>query len=212
MSGSPVILHPDHPVAPPRIRLGVLGSGAGTNFTALAEAIQRGELEAEIAVVISDVVNAPLLEKARERKIPAVFIDPGPFQTKFGDPAQAELVRCLIGAQVDCVICAGFMRRLKDPVLKAFPNRILNVHPSLLPQFAGRDGIGQALTAGVAETGCTVHLVNEEIDAGDILAQEKVPILPGDTHATLLARVHAAEHRLYPRTIGAYLRKLSFQR
>jgi phosphoribosylglycinamide formyltransferase-1 len=124
------------------------------------------------------------------------------------EAAQERLAEMLTAARVDLVICAGFMRRLKKPVLRAFPGRILNIHPSLLPQFAGRDAIGMALAAGVNETGCTVHLVNEEIDSGDVLAQARVPVLPGDTHATLLARVHAAEHAVYARVIGEYAREV----
>lgn len=204
MSSSATCPHPFS--APHRVRLGVLGSGAGTNYTALAVAIDRGELEAEIVIVISDVADAPILTKSRERETPAVFIDPGPWKTKMSDTAQVEMARRLVEAGVEFVICAGFMRRLKDPVLHAFPNRILNIHPSLLPQFPGRDAVGQALAAGATETGCTVHLVNEEIDSGDILAQQRVAVRPGDTYALLLDRVNAAEHRLYPRTIAAYLK------
>jgi phosphoribosylglycinamide formyltransferase-1 len=100
------------------------------------------------------------------------------------------------------------MRRLKEPVLQAFPGRILNIHPSLLPQFRGRDAIGQALAAGVAETGCTVHIVTADVDDGEILAQDKVPVLPGDDHASLLARVHEAEHRLYPATVQEFLARV----
>jgi phosphoribosylglycinamide formyltransferase-1 len=191
-----------------RVRLGILGSGEGTNFEALAAAVERGELAAELALVISDVTDAGILTKAGARGVPARFIDPGPFKTKMSDEAQVELAARLMEAGVEYVICAGFMRRLKEPVLRAFPRRILNIHPSLLPSFPGRDAVALALAAGATETGCTVHLVNEEIDSGDILAQEKVPIMPGDTHATLLARVHAAEHRLYPRAIAEYVKAL----
>ena len=198
--------HPDNSTVPPPVRLGVLGSGAGSNYAALAEAVERGELAAEFVIVISDVADAGLLKKAEARGVPAVFVDPGPWQTKMSDSAQEEMARRLVEAGAEFVVCAGFMRRLKEPVLKAYPARILNIHPSLLPQFPGRDAIGQALAAGVAETGCTVHLVNEEIDSGDILAQEKVPVLPGDTHTTLVARVNAAEHRLYPRAIAAFVK------
>ena len=190
-------------------RLGIIGSGEGTNFAALADAIARGALSAEIAVVISDVEHSGLLEKARTLGVPAQFLDPGPWQTKLDDAAQQQLADILRAARVDLVICAGFMRRLKEPVLRAFPRRILNIHPSLLPQFAGRDAIGMALAAGVSETGCTVHLVDEGIDSGEILAQSRVPVLPGDTPASLLARVHEAEHALYPRAIGAYFKDLS---
>ncbi len=194
--------------APRRVRLGVLASGAGSNFEALAAAVERGELHVDIVIVISDVAKAGILTKAGARGIAAHVVDPGPFKTKLCDEAQEEIAALLMGAQVDLVLCAGFMRRLKDPVLRAFPRRILNVHPSLLPHYPGRDAIGQALAAGVAETGCTVHLVNEEIDSGDILAQSKVPVLTEDTHRSLLARVNAAEHRLYPKAVEEFLKKM----
>ncbi len=185
-------------------RLGVLGSGAGTNFDALAVAVDRGELNADIVTVISDNADAGVLAKATARGIPRHFVYPGPYKNKLSDEAQEQFAALLREARVDFVICAGFMRRLKDPVLRAFPRRILNVHPSLLPQFPGRDAIGQALAAGVKETGCTVHLVNEEIDSGDILAQVRVAVLPDDTHAALLQRVNTAEHLLYPRAVAEY--------
>ena len=185
-------------------RLGVIGSGAGSNLGALAAAMERGELHAEIVLVISDVADAGILTKARARGIASHFVDPGPFKTRLSDEAQEKMAALLQEARVDFVICAGFMRRLKEPVLLAFPRRILNVHPSLLPRFPGRDAVGQALAAGVLETGCTVHLVNEEIDSGDILAQAKVPVLPGDTHGSLTQRVNAAEHILYPQAVAEY--------
>jgi phosphoribosylglycinamide formyltransferase-1 len=190
-------------------RLGVIGSGEGTNFEALAHAVQSGELEANIALVISDVADAGILTKALSRGIRAEFVDPGPFKTKMSDEAQQRMADLLVTAGADFVICAGFMRRLKEPVLRAFAGRILNIHPSLLPEFPGRDAVARALAAGVRETGCTVHLVTDEIDSGEILVQEKVPVLPGDTHAALLARVHAAEHRLYPKAIADYVRRMT---
>ena len=207
----PVASIPGDLPSPRPVRLGVLGSGAGSNYDALAKAVERGELDAEFVIVISDVPEAGLLSKARARSTPAVFVDPGPFQTKLSDAAQKEIARHLVEARAEYVVCAGFMRRLKEPVLNAFRDRILNIHPSLLPQFPGRDAITQALAAGVTETGCTVHLVNEEIDAGDILAQEKVPVLPEDTREALLARVNAAEHRLYPGAIAAYVKSQTIQ-
>jgi len=188
-------------------RLGIIGSGEGTNFAAVARAIADGTLAAEIVTVLSDRADSGLLAKARALALPALFLDPGPWKTKLDDAAQVRLAEWLTAARVDLVICAGFMRRLKEPVLRAFPGRILNIHPSLLPQFAGRDAIGMALDAGVSETGCTVHLVDEGIDSGAVLAQARVPVLPGDTPAALLARVHAAEHALYPRAIGDYWRR-----
>ena len=190
-------------------RLGIIGSGEGTNFSAIAAAIARGELAATIAIVISDVPGSGILTKARALGLPAHFLDPGPWKTRLDDSAQQQLANELLAARTDLVICAGFMRRLKEPVLRVFPRRIVNVHPSLLPQFAGCDAIGMALDAGVSETGCTVHLVNEDIDSGEVLAQSRVPVLPGDTRATLLARVHEAEHALYPRAIGEYALRYS---
>lgn len=196
----------EHP-SPRRVRLGVIGSGQGSNFEALAAAIDHGELDAEVSLVLSDVEDSGILKKARDRGIPAHFVDPGPFRTKLSDDAQERLAELFLAARVDFVICAGFMRRLKAPVLQAYSNRILNVHPSLLPQFPGRDAVSQALAAGVAESGCTVHLVNEEIDSGEIIGQARVPVLPDDSHATLLARINAAEHLLYPKMIAAYVRR-----
>jgi phosphoribosylglycinamide formyltransferase-1 len=190
-------------------RLGIIGSGEGTNFAAVARAVAAGTLRAEIVTVISEVQNSGILTKARALGLPAHYLDPGPWKTKLDDAAQVLLAEMLQEACVDLVICAGFMRRLKEPVLRAFPARILNIHPSLLPQFAGRDAIGMALEAGVSETGCTVHLVDEGIDSGDVLAQARVTVLPGDTPASLLARVHEAEHALYPQTIGIYWARLS---
>ncbi|HEX2747027.1 MAG TPA: phosphoribosylglycinamide formyltransferase [Verrucomicrobiales bacterium] len=207
----PALPIPSDPSSSRPVRLGVLGSGAGSNYDALAKAVERGELDAEFVIVISDVADAGLLSKARARNTPAIFVDPGLFQTKLSDAAQEEMGRHLVEAGAEYVVCAGFMRRLKEPVLNAFPGRILNIHPSLLPQFPGRDAISQALAAGVTETGCTVHLVNEEIDAGDILAQEKVAVLPEDTRETLLAKVNAAEHRLYPGAIAAYVKSRTIQ-
>ncbi len=188
------------------VRLGVLGSGAGSNYGALANAVADGRLHAEFVIAISDVESAGLLTKARDRGVPAVYVDPGPFLNKLSDEAQEEMARLLLDAGAEYVVCAGFMRKLKAPVLDAFPRRILNIHPSLLPAYPGRDAIAQVLAAGIAETGCTVHLVNEEIDAGDILAQTPVPVLPDDTHATLTGRVNAAEHILYPQAISDYVK------
>ena len=191
-----------------RPRLGVLGSGQGSNFAAIARSIAEGQLDAEIAIVISDEKDAPILAKATQLGLPALFIDPGPYKMKLGDPAQKELADRLQAAGVDVVVCAGFMRLLKAPVLEAFAGRILNIHPSLLPAFPGRDAPGQALAAGVTETGCTVHLVDSGMDTGAVLAQTAVPILPGDDHSSLSRRIHEAEHLLYPAALVKFLASL----
>jgi phosphoribosylglycinamide formyltransferase 1 len=192
-------------MSPALPRLAVLGSGAGSNFVAVADAIAAGTLRAEIALVVSDVATAGILKHATDRGLPQVFLDPGPYQNRLGDEAQLELGRLLHEVRADAVICAGFMRRLKAPVLTEWAGRIINIHPSLLPQFPGRDAIPQALAAGVSVTGCTVHLVTEEIDAGEILAQSEVPILPGDTKETLTPRINAAERALYPAVLQRWL-------
>lgn len=186
------------------LRLGVLGSGKGSNFEAILAAIARGELAAEVALVISDNKEARILELARAAGIRAVFADPGPWKNKLDDAAQKEICDRLRAAEVDLVVLAGFMRRLKEPVLSAFPRRIINIHPSLLPAFPGREAWVQALEAGVAETGCTVHLVDAGLDTGPALAQAAVPILPGDDAEAVRARINAAEQILYPRAIADY--------
>lgn len=185
-----------------RLRLGVLGSGEGTNFEAICEAIDRGDLDAELAIVITDVADSRIRARAVLRGVPDVFVHPGEHATRLDAPAQKEIRDRLVAAQVDLVVLAGFLRVLKEPVLGAFAGRIVNIHPSLLPAFKGLDAPGQALAARVTETGCTVHFVTDALDAGEIIAQEKVPVFPNDTAAGLRARIREKEHALYPRVIG----------
>jgi len=188
-----------------KLKLGVLGSGKGSNFRAIAEAIARGDLDAEVCIVLSDVETAGLLDLARERGLRAEFIAPGRFKTRLEPDAESRLVARLREAGVEWVVLAGYMRMIKAPLLAAFPRRIVNIHPSLLPAFPGLEAWRQALAAGVAETGCTVHYVDAGMDTGEILPQRAVPVLPGDTAETLHARIQVAEHVLYP----AVLAKLS---
>jgi phosphoribosylglycinamide formyltransferase-1 len=152
--------------------------------------------------VISDVFDAPILEIAREFSVPNVYLPPGMFRTRLEPQSEMELVRMLREAAVNLVVLAGFMRVLKAPMLEAFPRRIINIHPSLLPKFTGLGAWTQALRAGETMTGCTVHYVDDQIDHGDIIARREVPILPGDTPETLHARIQVAEHELYPEVIG----------
>ena len=187
---------------PPPLRLAVLGSGKGSNFRSIADAIAAGKLEAEIRVVVSDVAEAGILINARERGIRAEFIAPGPFKTKLEPAAEERLAALLRACDVELVALAGYMRMIKAPLLDAFAGRIINIHPSLLPQFPGLEAWKQALAAGVPETGCTVHWVDAGMDSGPILAQRRVPILPDDTGASLHARIQRAEHELYPETIA----------
>lgn len=187
----------------PNFRIGVLGSGKGSNFVALAEACARGTIPAEIALVLSDVEAAGILERAGERNVPARFIPPGKFRTKLDETAERVYVEALRAARIDLVALAGFMRVLKGDFLRAFEGRIVNIHPSLLPSFPGLEAWKQALDYGVRVTGCTVHFVDAGVDAGPIIGQESVPVLEGDTPETLHQRIHEAEHVLYPRCVAA---------
>jgi phosphoribosylglycinamide formyltransferase-1 len=188
-------------------RIGVLGSGTGSNFAAIAVAVAAGKIPAHLAVVLSDVESAGILARARERKIPAQFIPPGKFRTKLDEEAELAFVAALQHAQVDLIALAGFMRVLKGNFLRAFEGRIVNVHPSLLPSFPGLEAWRQALDHGVKVTGCTVHFVDAGIDAGAIIGQQTVPVRDDDTPETLHRRILAAEHELYPRCLAALARK-----
>lgn len=190
------------------LRFGVLGSGKGSNFRALAEAFQSGTLGAQPVIVLSDVEHAGILDLAREFETPCCFVSPGPFRTKMSPEAEAEIIRLLREAKVDFVVLAGFMRVIKEPLLQAFPGRILNIHPSLLPAFRGLEAWRQAVEAGVPEAGCTVHLVDTGVDTGRILGQSGVPVLPGDTAESLHARIQVAEHELYPRIVREFAENL----
>ena len=191
------------------VRLGILGSGKGTNCRAILESIKSGALAAEVRVVISDVFDAPILDIAREFSVPNAYLPPGRFRTRLEPQAEVEVVRMLRDADVELVALAGFMRVVKSAMLDAFPRRIVNIHPSLLPKFPGLEAWKQALVAGERVTGCTVHYVDEKIDHGDVIAQREVPILPNDTAERLHARIQTAEHELYPTAIGQVCRQLS---
>ncbi|HSY42785.1 MAG TPA: phosphoribosylglycinamide formyltransferase [Candidatus Acidoferrum sp.] len=187
-------------------RLGLLGSGKGSNFAAIADAVATGKIPADIALVASDVESAGILTLARDRKLPAQFIPPGKFRTKLDEDAERAFVAALQSANVDLIVLAGFMRVLKGDFLRAFEGRIVNIHPSLLPSFPGLEAWKQALDHGVKVTGCTVHFVDAGVDAGPIIGQETVSVLDNDTPETLHQRIHAAEHRLYPECVAAIAR------
>lgn len=185
-----------------KLRLGVLGSGKGSNFRAILEAITAGRLEAEVVLVVSDVEGAGILRLAEEAGIAtAVFADPQ-FKTRLSPEIETELVRRLQTAGVDLVVLAGYMRMVKAPLLEAFPHRIINIHPSLLPKFPGLESWRQALEAGEPSTGCTVHYVDAGMDTGEIIAQAEVPVMPDDTAESLHERIQVAEHKLYPEVIA----------
>jgi len=184
----------------------VLGSGKGSNFAAIADAIAADQIPATVAIVLSDVESAGILEHARKRSLSARFIAPGKFRTKLDEDAERAYVAALRDAKVDLIVLAGFMRVLKGDFLRAFEGRIVNVHPSLLPSFPGLEAWKQALDYGVKVTGCTVHLVDAGVDSGAIIAQQTVPVLDNDTAESLHARIHAAEHELYPKCVAAIAR------
>jgi phosphoribosylglycinamide formyltransferase-1 len=187
-------------------RLGVLGSGKGSNFVAIADAVATGKIPASVAIVLSDVESAGILTHARDRKIPAKFIPPGKFRTKLDEDAERAYVSALREAQVNLIVLAGFMRVLKGEFLRTFEGRIVNIHPSLLPLFPGLEAWKQALDHGVKETGCTVHFVDAGVDCGPIIGQQTVPVLNGDTSETLHQRIQVAEHELYPKCVAAIAR------
>lgn len=186
------------------LALGVLGSGRGSNLRAILEAIAAGRLHARVATVISDVPGAGILQIARDGGVPAAHLPPGRFRTKLEPEIEQRLVGLLQDAGVELVVLAGYMRLVKAPVLEAFPRRVINIHPSLLPKFPGLESWKQALEAGEAETGCTVHHVDHGMDTGEVIAQRRTPILGNDTPETLHARIQVAEHALYPEVIGRF--------
>lgn len=182
--------------------LGILGSGKGSNCRAILESIRAGALPARAQIVISDVLDAPILDIAREFSVPNVYLPPGQFRTRLEPTVEAELVRLLRETDVEVVVLAGFMRVLKSTILEAFPRHIINIHPSLLPKFPGLEAWKQALAAGETVTGCTVHYVDDKIDHGTIIAQREVRVLPNDSAESLHARIQVAEHELYPDAIA----------
>lgn len=179
-----------------RIRLGVLISGSGTNLQAIIDAAQAGKLDAEVAVVISNHASARGLDRARQHGIAAVYLDRGNYESN--KDFNAALRDTLREHLVDVVVMAGYMRLLGKEVLDAYPMRVVNIHPALLPSFAGANGIHDAFDHGVKITGVTVHFASEVFDEGPIIAQECVAIDEGDTVETIKARIHEIEHRLYP--------------
>lgn len=183
-------------------RIAVLASGEGTNLEVILRAAERGEISARVVLVVSDREQAPALERARRRDIRALYMDPRLYRGR--EDYDRALAAVLQQAGVELVTLAGFMRLLSPPLVEAFPLRIMNIHPSLLPAFPGTAGVKDALDYGVRVAGCTVHFVDEGLDTGPIILQEAVPVLQEDTVETLHARIHALEYRLYPRAIQLF--------
>ena len=195
------------PALMPHLKIAVLGSGKGSNFRAILSAIMAGHLRVTPVLAASDVADAGILTLADNLGIPTTVIHESKFRTRLSEEVESKLVEELQASGAELIVLAGYMRLVKAPLLEAFPRRIINIHPSLLPSFPGLEAWRQALTAGVKITGCTVHFVDSGMDTGEIIAQSEVSILPGDTPETLHARIQEAEHELYPEVLARFARR-----
>ena len=184
-----------------KLHLGVLGSGAGSNMQSIVDAVEAGTLDAEIKLVLSDVPGAKILERAAKHGIEGLYLDCAPWKTKLEGPAEDRCIELLKNAGVDTVVLAGFMRIVKPKLLAAFPNRVLNIHPALLPAFPGVHSWTQALDYGCKVAGVTVHFVDAGTDSGPIIVQKCVPVLEDDTPESLHARIQVQEHVAYPEAL-----------
>lgn len=184
------------------MKFAILGSGTGSNAEAILKAYRAGTLgKAEPVAIFCDIPGAKILSHGEAYGVPATFLDPGPFKTKFSPEREAAYAEAIKASGADWIVLAGFMRVLKAPLLEAFPDRIINLHPSLLPSFPGLDGIGQAWRYGVAVSGCTVHYVNSAVDGGAIIDQAVVRREKTDTPESFAQKIHAAEHKILPDVI-----------
>ncbi|MCW6676894.1 phosphoribosylglycinamide formyltransferase [Aerococcaceae bacterium NML180378] len=188
------------------MRIAVFASGNGSNFQAIHEAVQSGQLQATIACVIYDRADAYVRQRAEQAQIPAHYVNLKVYPDKVA--YETTILSHLQVAQVDLIILAGYMKIIGPTLLNAYPQRILNIHPSLLPAFPGKSGILDAYTAGVSTTGVTVHLVDAGVDTGPILQQASVSIREGESLDSLTERIHQVEHRLYPEVIQTYIQQL----
>ncbi|MFA5881473.1 MAG: phosphoribosylglycinamide formyltransferase [Eubacteriales bacterium] len=186
----------------PKLRVGVLASGRGSNLQAIIDNIESRKLDAEVGVVICDKHTAFALERAKNHNIPGVFVNPKEFSGK--EEYEKAVVECLKENRVELVVLAGYMRIVREPLLEAFPNRIMNIHPALLPSFPGAHGQRDAVDYGVRFSGCTVHFVDGGMDTGPIIVQAVVPVMQGDDEDTLAARILKEEHKIYSQAIQLY--------
>jgi phosphoribosylglycinamide formyltransferase-1 len=189
------------------LKIAVLGSGKGSNFRAILNAAMAGQLKIQPVLAISDHPEAGLLSLAENLGVATQVVSEPKFRTRLSEEVEKGLVEDIRASGAELIVLAGWMRLVKSPMLEAFPRRIINIHPSLLPAFPGLEAWKQALAAGVEKTGCTVHFVDGGMDTGEIIAQSEVPVLPGDTAETLHARIQEAEHRLYPEVIARFARR-----
>lgn len=186
-----------------KVKIAVFASGSGSNFVAIEEACRKGELHAEIALLVTDQPAAYVIERARALKVPVAAISPKAYASKAA--YEEAILQGLRESDVEWLVLAGYMRLVGETLLQAYPNRIVNIHPSLLPSFPGKDAIGQAVAHGVKVTGVTVHLVDEGMDTGPILAQRAIDLVPGDVEKTA-EKIHAVEHALYKETLQTLLK------
>lgn len=181
-------------------RLAVFASGTGSNFQALVGAAASNDLQAEIALLVCDNLNAPVLEKAKQVGVPVFAFNPKEFDSKA--EFEASILEQLQFYNIDLIVLAGYMRLVGTTLLEAYPNKIINIHPSLLPSFPGKDAIGQAIRSGVKITGVTIHYVDQGMDTGPIIAQKAIAIEKDDTLSDVEAKIHQVEHSFYPEIIG----------
>ena len=184
-----------------KLKLAVLGSGSGSNMQSIVDAIEAGTLDAEVVCVLSDVEDAYILERAKKHNLPGRFVSCAPFKTKLDGEAQDEYIRIMKDAGADTVVLAGFMRIVKQGLLDAFPNRVLNIHPAILPAFPGLHSWTQALDYGAKVAGVTVHFVDLGTDSGPIIVQKCVPVEEDDTPESLHARIQVQEHIAFPEAL-----------
>jgi phosphoribosylglycinamide formyltransferase-1 len=183
-------------------KIAIFASGSGSNFQAINDEIKAGTLDASVELLVCDRKQAFVIERALQDKIPVFSFNPKDYGSK--EEFESEIAEELTKRNVELLVLAGYMRLIGPTLLRAFPGRIVNIHPSLLPSFPGKDAIGQAIKAGVKVTGVTVHFVDEGMDTGPIIAQEAVSILPGEDKEDVATKIHAAEHRLYPEVLGRF--------
>ena len=186
------------------LKIAVLGSGKGSNFRSILNAILAGQLNARPVLAVSDVPGAGILTLADNLGVPTELIQEPKYRTRLSEAVERALVNTLKASGAELIVLAGYFRVVKEPLLEAFPRRIINIHPSLLPAFPGLEAWRQAIDADVSTTGCTVHFVDPGIDTGEVIARSEVSVLPGDTPETLHARIQEAEHRLYPEVIKRF--------
>lgn len=188
------------------MKVAIFASGNGSNFEAIVESVKAGKVEAEIVLLVCDRPDACVLDRAQRLGVSAITCHPQDFESK--KAYEKEVLEHLYAGSVELIILAGYMRIVGQTLLAAYTNKIMNIHPSLLPLYPGRHGIQDALEDGATETGVTVHLVDEGIDTGPILAQRKIPIEAGDTLESLESKIHAIEHDVFPEAIQMYIEKL----